>query len=354
MSMSKNREQYMRIVSGDAKGGAAIAARAALSAASGLYLIGWKARRAAYDSGLFRARKVDATVVSIGAITAGGSGKTPATIFYARKYLEQGRRVVVLSRGYGRTTPMDEPHVVSDGEEILLSPIESGDEPYLIAKKLPNVPVVVCAKRVRGAELAIEKFRAEVILLDDGFQHVAISRDEDVVVIDCAAPFGYGRLLPRGLLREPLSALGRATRFLLTRADECDAAGIIETLGQINPAAEILRSRHRPVGLRALGGGEELPPDSIEGEKVLAVSGIGNPDAFETTLKRLGADVVDSLRFKDHHRYTEADAERMRSAVRQAGAALIVSTEKDGVRLDLVPNAPKDALLLEIELELMD
>ena len=344
----------MRIISDDAGGIIASAARVALSAASGIYLAGYRARRMMYDLGLASARSVDAKVISIGNITAGGAGKTPATIYYARKYSAEGRRVAVISRGYGRTTRMDEPLAVSDGEKILLTPEESGDEPYLIAKKTPDIPVVVCAKRVKGAEFAIERFGAEVILLDDGFQHISIARDEDVVVVDCTNPFGYGRLLPRGLLREPMTALARATRFLLTRADEQDHEDVVRTLKQINPAAEILRSRHRPVRLTTLGGdgGETL--DSVKGKKALAVSSIGNPEAFEAMLRREGVDVVRSLRFNDHHWYKEADIERIRGVAQEAGAAHIVSTEKDGVRLGLAPNAPKDALLLEIDLELME
>ena len=344
----------MRIISGDAGGIIASAARAALSAASGFYLVGCRARPAMYALGLARARSVDAKVISIGNITAGGAGKTPATIYFAKKYSADGQRVAVISRGYGRTTPMDEPLAVSDGAEILLSPVESGDEPYLIAKKAPGVPVVVCAKRVKAAEFAIERFGAEVILLDDGFQHISIARDEDVVVVDCTSPFGYGRLLPRGLLREPMTALSRATRFLLTRADERDHEDVIRTLKQINPAAEILRSRHRPVRLTTLGGCGEETLDSVKGKKALAVSSIGNPEAFEAMLRREGIDVVRSLRFNDHHWYNEADIERICGAAQEAGAAHVISTEKDGVRLGLVPNAPKDALLLEIDLELME
>jgi tetraacyldisaccharide 4'-kinase len=344
----------MRIVSGDAGGIGPSSARAALSVLSGFYLAGLKARQAAYGAGLMRRQKVNAWVLSIGNITAGGTGKTPAAIYYARKFLGEGRSVVVLSRGYGRAAPAAGPLAVSDREKVLLSPRECGDEPYLIARKVPGVPVVVCAKRVKGAELAMERFGAEVIVLDDAFQHVAIARDEDIVVIDCANPFGFGRVLPRGLLREPLSALGRATRFLLTRADECEHEHIIEKLKELNPAAEILRSRHRPVGLTALSGEGEEACDWVSGKKVLAVSGIGNPKAFEDTLKRLGARLVHALRFEDHRWYDAADIAAIESAAKRFGAEHIVSTEKDGVRLALTPKAPKDTLLLEIELELMD
>jgi tetraacyldisaccharide 4'-kinase len=334
-----------------------------------------------YDFGLLRALEVGATVVSIGNITAGGAGKTPATIYFARKYLEEGRRVAVLSRGYGRVTPMDgprivsdgiqvllsllsrgygrvtpmdEPLVVSDGIQVLLSPREAGDEPYLMAQKLLGVPVVVCAKRTLAAELAIREFGAETLLLDDGFQHLPLARDEDIVVVDCANPFGYGRLLPRGLLREPMAALARATRFVLTRVDDADPSAIVETLRKMNPAAEILKSRHRPVRLTTLGDGAEESLDAIRGEKILAVSSIGNPAAFEATLGRLGADVAGSLRFADHHWYDEADVDRIQRKAKELGAAHIVTTEKDGVRLGLTSNAPKEALLLEVELEMVD
>lgn len=344
----------MRIISGDAEGIDAAAARAALSVASVLYGVGYRAKRAMYDLGVARVRGVGATVISIGNITTGGTGKTPATIYFARKYSAEGRRVVVVSRGYGRTTRMHEPLAVSEGERVLLSPRESGDEPYLIAKKVPGVPVIVCASRTRGAEFAIKHYRPEIILLDDGFQHTAIVRDEDVVVVDCTNPFGFGRLLPRGLLREPMSALGRATRFLLTRTDECDCTDVIRTLEQVNPAAEILRSRHRPVRLTTLEGDGGQTLDSVKGKSVLAVSSIGNPKAFETTLGRMGVDVVSTVRFNDHHWYDAGDIERIRGTARKAGAAHIISTEKDGVRLGLVPNAPRDMLLLEIELELME
>jgi tetraacyldisaccharide 4'-kinase len=353
-----DREYYMRVISGEARGAAASAARAALSVLSGLYLGGLKVRRAAYDAGLARAKRVDAKVVSIGNITTGGTGKTPATIYFAREYLARGLRVVVLSRGYGRSTPADTPLVVSDGIDILLSPAESGDEPRLIAEKLAEklagVPVVVCGDRVRGAELAIEKFGAELILLDDGFQHAAIARDEDIVLIDCANPFGFGKLLPRGLLREPLSALKRATRFVLTRADGCDCTDTIAALRGINPDAPVNRSRHNPVGLVTLDGERREELDSISGGKVLAVSSIGNPEAFEKTLSRLGADVARSLRFADHHDYTDADADNIMAAAKESGAEYIIGTEKDGVRLRTVSNAPKDMLLLEIEFEMMD
>lgn len=343
----------MRIISGEEKGIGASAGRAALSALSGLYRFGYEMRRAIYGIGLKRQSRVNARVVSVGNITAGGAGKTPAAIYFARRFAEERRNVIVLSRGYGRTTPADEPLAVSDDSGILLSPRESGDEPFLIARKLPGVPVVVCGDRAKGARFGIEKFGAEVIVLDDGFQHVALARDEDIVVIDCTAPFGHGRLLPRGLLREPLSALKRATCFLLTRADESSSEHVIRVLDRINPAAQILKSRHCPKRLIKLKEQTEMPRDCLSGKRVIALSSIGNPQAFEKTVERLGANVVESLRFNDHYWYRPSDVERIQAVRKRVGAEYVVTTEKDGVRLNILPLPPENALLLEIELEMM-
>jgi len=347
-------DSYIRYISGDTKGFGASSVRAALSFLSGFYFLGWAAKQKAYDLHLKRSSSVTARVISIGNITAGGTGKTPATIYFARRLVEEGQTVVVLSRGYGRSTPPDEPFVVSDGKNILLSPMEAGDEPYLIAKKLPHVPVVVCGKRVKGARVAVEKFSPDIIILDDGFQHIALSRDEDIVVVDCTMPFGFGRLLPRGLLREPLRALKRATAFLLTHADERDDGHIVDTLKKINPAGDVLKSRHRPVRLRNLKDDAVLECNSLSGERVLALSSIGNPNAFEETLRKLGADVVCGLRFRDHHWYADDDLEKIRATAQESGVKYVVTTEKDGVRLTLPGGLPENSLALEVELELIE
>ncbi|MBI4832921.1 MAG: tetraacyldisaccharide 4'-kinase [Candidatus Lindowbacteria bacterium] len=343
----------MRIVSGNEKGIAASVARGAFSMFSGLYRLVYEGKSISYRLGLKRSRRVNARVVSVGNITAGGAGKTPAVMYFARRFLEEGRNIVVLSRGYGRVTPADQPLAVSDRSKVLLSPRESGDEPYLIARKLSGVPVVVCGKRVKGARFAIEKFGAEVIVLDDGFQHVALARDEDIVVIDCTAPFGYGRLLPRGLLREPIDALKRATCFLLTRADERGHEDVVNALRGINPDARLLKSRHRPKRLINLQEQTEMPCGSISKKRVIALSSIGNPAAFEKTVSRLGAHVAQGLRFSDHHWYDPADIEKIQSIRERLGAEYVVTTEKDGVRLGAVSRPLGNTLLLEIELEII-
>jgi len=344
----------MRVISGEAKGIVPAISRAVLAGASLLYYSVWAAREAGYRLGILPIRKVGARVVSIGNIVAGGAGKPPAVIYYARRFTGEGKRVAVISRGYGRLSQTDEPVVVSDaGGKILVTPCVSGDEPYLLAKKLPGTPVIVCGDRIRAARLAIERFSPDVILLDDGFQHRAIARDEDIVVIDCSEPFGYGHLLPRGLLREPMSALKRATCFLLTRVDERKHADVVEKLKGLNPPAELILSRHHPSSLVSFSKNEPFPLDFLKRKKALALSSIGNPKSFGRTLKRLEAEVVGSLSFPDHHWYVAADAERIRKAAEKCGAELIITTEKDAVRLNLLVDKPANIFLLGIELEII-
>ncbi|GAB4337497.1 MAG: tetraacyldisaccharide 4'-kinase [Candidatus Abyssubacteria bacterium] len=349
-----NLESHFRIIAGEEQGLKPMAIRATLAVASGFYLLGYTARQAAYSLGFARSATVDAKVISIGNITAGGTGKTPATIYFARKLQEAGRRVVVLSRGYGRSSRMDRPLVVSDGAKTLVASREAGDEPWLIARKLTRTPVVVCADRIKGAEFAIERFRADTIVLDDGFQHIALKRDEDIVVLDCAVPFGYGHLLPRGLLREPLSALKRATRFLLTHADKYEHDETEARLRDINPTAQVLKSRHRPVKLISAKDGTVQNCASLSGRRVVVFSGIGNPKSFEDTIRRLGAQTVGNFRYVNHHWYDSRDIEAVIQSAKQSNADYIVTTEKDWVRLSLLDVVPENLFLLEIELELLN
>lgn len=348
------REFYIRIVSGEAKGLTPALCRAVLSILSALYFLAWAARQAVFSLHILRPKQVSARVVSIGNITAGGTGKTPAAMYFARKIGQDGSRIAVISRGYGRRSPSDEPVIVSDaGGNLCATPEQSGDEPYLMARKLSGIPVVVCGNRVRAAALAIERFSVEVILLDDGFQHRRIARNEDIVVVDCTEPFGHGHLLPRGLLREPLGSLRRASLFLLTHADQEKHFHVVERLKEINPSAEILITRHQPVRLLSQRNREQFALDLLGGKKVLAVSSIGNPLSFEKSLEQAGAILAGSLRFPDHHWYSPTDAEQISREARGCNADYIVTTEKDGVRLDLLEETPANLLLLEVELEVI-
>ncbi|MBU1486730.1 tetraacyldisaccharide 4'-kinase, partial [bacterium] len=285
-----------------------------------------------YRAGVFTSKRLSAKVISIGNITLGGTGKTPAVMALAKKLQGEGRKVAVLLRGYkGRLE--NKGGVVSDGSSLLLNPREAGDEAYLLAKRLPKIPVLVGKNRIKSGKAAINKFGVDVLILDDGFQHRRLARDLDIVLIDAANPFGAGRLFPSGILREPLSALSRADVFLLTRTDEAaDYKKIRERLLKINPSALIIESVHKPISILDKEG-KGHPLTIIKGKKVLALSGIGHPESFEMMLKNLGAKGAVCLRYPDHHSYSQRDIEEIKEKSKEV--ELIISTEKDKVRLPL-------------------
>ncbi|MDX9972051.1 MAG: tetraacyldisaccharide 4'-kinase [FCB group bacterium] len=280
--------------------------------------------------------RVKAHVVSFGNITAGGTGKTPAVIERARAETLAGRRVAVLTRGYGT----GDSSIFAVGPDEPDSPEWArvlGDEPALIRRRVPGVAVVKGADRVAAAQLAVERFGCDVLILDDGFQYVLLERDENILLIDATNPFGNGRLIPRGILREPLIALSRATHFVLTRCDQAsDLGGLLRTLEKLAPGRPIRKTRHAPVALRRLSDSASLPLETLRGRAIAAACAIGNPDAFFATLERLGARLVETYPYRDHSSFTVTSAYP------------IVITEKDAVRL---ANAPENIWALEIALE---
>ncbi len=286
--------------------------------------------------------RVDARVISFGNITAGGTGKTPAVIERARAEMASGHRVAVLTRGYGtrqETNPLafDPEHPVDDPYRLL------GDEPALIARKVPGAIIVKCADRVAAARMAIETFNADTLILDDGFQHVSLERDENVAVIDATNPFGNGALIPRGILREPVHALRRATSILLTRCDQtADLQALRATLRDVCPDTPVRMTRHAPRNLLRLADGECLPLDAVRGRRIRAVCGIANPEGFFRTLESLGAELVERVTLPDHH-------EIPRAAL--TGTDMVIVTEKDASRLN---DATENVCALAIELEPFD
>ena len=283
--------------------------------------------------------RVNARVISFGNITAGASGKTPAVIERARVERAAGRRVAVLPRGYG-TRQGREPIAVdtADRPECLYDLI--GDEPALIAMKCPGVVVVKCGDRVAGARIAIEKFGCDTLILDDGFQHVRLARDENVCVIDAANPFGNGWLIPRGILREKPNAIRRATHILLTHCDR--AAGLDDLLSQlktIHPSAPIRMTRHAPRSLWRVNDGQPEDLSELRGEKISAACAIAAPESFFHTLRGLGAEIEYERPFPDH-------APLPKDAL--AAPGLVVVTEKDAVKL---ADPPANVYALGVELE---
>jgi len=304
-------------------------------------------RRLAYEAGLRRAATVPAPVVSVGNLTLGGTGKTPAAAWILERFLSAGRRPAVVSRGYGGG--IREVAVVSEGEGALLDSPPAADEAVMIARAFPKVPVLTGRDRSAAARRAAEEFGADVLLLDDGFQRIALRREFDLVLLRGERPFGNGRVFPAGALREPVSVLRRADAILLTGRGGQASRGTVEAAA---PGIPIFSGELVPEDLLDPEGNRAGGPADLAGMGVVAVSGIANPDGFHDTLSRLGARLVASHVFPDHARYTEADAARLRSSLEARGADLIVTTEKDAVKLAaLLGDAPLRVLRVRMKIE---
>ncbi|MCS6972683.1 MAG: tetraacyldisaccharide 4'-kinase, partial [Leptospiraceae bacterium] len=311
-----------------------------------------------------RQRIEGARVLSIGNLTTGGTGKTPAVIYFSRLLRPEFPRQAVLSRGYGGRRQRDR-FLVSDGQTLMMESTESGDEPYLLAANLPGVPVAVGSNRLRNAQRLKEQFGTELFLLDDGFQHYRLFRDADVVLIDATNPFGSGHLLPRGILREPPENLKRADCVILTKCDLLPSAELEELrerVQKLSDLSHIFLSRH------AIRGLVRIPHDYFPGHKpdlqstellrhesVWALSAIGNSRAFEAMLQRAGAAQVRSLSFRDHHDFSERDVGMLLDQVKPYD--IVVTTEKDYTRLrrhlDKL-HKWRQFYYLKIEIEILD
>lgn len=302
-----------------------------LTPLSYIYTVVLKTRGWLYDCGLLGQKQLPCTVISVGNIVAGGTGKTPAVIWVAKFLQSEGFQVGVLLRGYrrkGRPGTM----IVSDGKERSTSVTESGDEAGMIARKLPDVPVVVGSDRYAAGLRVIQLWGNTdgVLILDDGFQRRQLARDLDIVTIDSTQPFGTGKLLPAGTLREPKTALKRTDILLLTRTDVAGAPVNFERSVQ---GKQICESRHQPTRLYHLRTGEECVLGLLKRQRILAVCGIGNPEGFVGTLRQFEPKSVKLLAFPDHHRYTSADLSGIRSRACEVGANIVVTTEKDSEKL---------------------
>jgi tetraacyldisaccharide 4'-kinase len=291
--------------------------RAGLALGEPFYRCGVRWRNRQFDTGKREVQRVDVPVISVGNLTVGGTGKTPMVEWLARWFRERGVRVALISRGYGA---------------------EAGarnDEALELEQKLPDVPHLQNPDRVEAARTAIDEFETQLILLDDAFQHRRIHRDLNIVLIDALEPFGYGHLLPRGLLREPVASLNRADVIVLSRSDAVDEAAramIRSTAMKHAPQATWLEVAHRPQSLLS-SAGEELAIDSLHGQRVAAFCGIGNPAGFRHTLGELGADVVGFREFPDHHAYQRGDIDALSSWARDLRADAIICTHKDLVKV---------------------
>jgi len=309
-------------------------------------------RNRLYDNGRIKSQRLDARVISVGNITVGGTGKTPVVEYLAQLLSKRGKTVGILSRGYRRKSRGTV--LVSDGTRILTDPLRAGDEPYLLARRLKGVPVIVDNNRYRGGKFALERFQIDYFILDDGFQHRQLWRDLDILLIDASRPFGYGRVLPAGLLREPLGNMERAQLIWLTRVDQTDALSEVMTEIRRHTSAPIVTSLHKPKRLINPNTSTILKLRDVKGRRAIAFTGIGNPSSFQKTLLRLGIELMDFLIYPDHYLYNNRDLDKIKSRFKRSGAELIITTEKDHLRL--LSNEWKDLPLffLDIQVELVE
>ncbi len=303
---------YLRIISGEA-GQWAGPLRAGLAGLSLVYGAAVRRRNRRFDRGDRQIARLPVPVVSVGNITTGGTGKTPLVIDLAERCHQRRRTPGVVARGYKAPAG------------------ELGDEQLMVSERLPGIACLANPDRVAAAHDAV-RLGADVILLDDGFQHRRLARDLDVVVIDATNPFGFGRLLPRGLLREPLSALRRADVLIVSRADRIasdELAGLTARLSKLAPDTPILRCAHRPMSLTDVDGA----PAEYPGGRALLLAGIGNPESFADSVKKLGIEAAQTLWWPDHHRYFQSDVSKIAAAAKRARCDVVLTTHKDAVKL---------------------
>lgn len=294
---------------------------------------GWgvAVRHAAYRHGWFKTHRLARPVVSVGNLTVGGTGKTPLVEYIAKLLVRHGRKPAILTRGYGRGSK-DAMILLPPGADRRPDARELGDEPALLARAIPEVPLVICADRVRGGRAAENHFQVDAHILDDGFQHLALARDLDVLVLDATQPLSDRNLLPAGRQREPLSAIQRAQIVALTRTESADPAPLEELLRQVHPAARAYRSQMKLLGWANALNGENVPMESLHGRKVAAFCALGNPQAFFTGLRRWGFELAAQDAFPDHHVYTEEEIERLAANARAQGAVALLTTRKDAIK----------------------
>ncbi len=326
------------------------------------------ARHFLYDKGVFRHHALGCQVISIGNLTVGGTGKTPVVEVFARDLSRKGRKVAILSRGYKKEEPpllerllgkvllqegRTPPRVVSDGKTLLLDSAMGGDEPYMLASNLPDVAVVVDKDRVKSGRYAINKLGCDTLILDDGFQYRALKHWAEIVLIDSKNPFGNGYALPRGILRESVGNLRRADYVFITKCDGSDNGALKAQIRSLNARAEIIECAHRPRYLENVFTTVRQELGFLEGLPVSAVSGIAAPEGFEKELEKHGARLVLRERFADHHRYTQQQVIDLINRSREAGAAAMVTTEKDAVRFPRLDRMDVPVYFLRVDIELL-
>ncbi len=299
-------------------------------------------RRTFYKKDILKSFSPPVKVISVGNITVGGTGKTPFTIYLAKLLKKNGFNPAVISRGYGGTLE-EKGAVVHDGSKMLADVYEAGDEPYLIAEKLRNVPVYVGSSRCKSAEKAVMN-GADFLLLDDGFQHLKINRNFEIILLDSDKPFGNGHLIPRGSLRDPLKYLSLGDAFILTRYKGVDPESIKNKI----PSKKIFRTTHKA---SIYDVDEEYDLNILNGKLAFAFSGIAHNDKFRQSATSLGLVIKNYKEYKDHHKYEQTDIDDICESSK--GCDFIVTTEKDFVKIQKINNF-KNLLIVSIDIEFID
>jgi tetraacyldisaccharide 4'-kinase len=320
----EKNDRYKSVISGREHGALPEIMRKALSGLSALYRVGVKSRNALYSKGWINRVTLPVPVISVGNITVGGTGKTPLVEYLARHLAESGKRALVLSRGY--RTHRD-------------NAMGRNDEAAVLDQNLPGVPHVQARNRVLAGLRAIKKHNTDCIVLDDGFQYRRLKRDLDIVVIDATNPFGYGELLPRGLLREPVESLERANAIVISKTDSLKEAELKEletTLAKYVAADRIFRAVHRTSEVYVPGANSqrravEIP--ALRNKRVFAFCGIGSPESFKRTVGALGCAIAGFRSYPDHYHYNNDAIAELRKQAADSGADVLITTQKDAVKL---------------------
>lgn len=342
---------------------------------SHLYRMAVQLRITLYTQSIFKRQNLGSFVVSVGNLTAGGTGKTPVVELLAKTLSRHGRKVAILSRGY-RSKPRTfkeklqhffggveyrfVPKVVSDGQRVLLDSQQAGDEPYMLARNLlatedtPGTAVVVDKDRVNGGRYAIRNFHADTLLLDDGFQYMPLRPRINIVLVDTTNPFHNHEMLPIGLLREPISNITRADYIFLTKSNGRDSLRHLKDfLRAHNSHATVIECNHEPCHLQDLFDNSKRELSSLQGMKVATICGIAVPESFERYITQLGAEIVYKERYVDHHRYRESEISSFCKKGAEAGAQLFVTTEKDAVRIPKIDTLGRPFMFLRVEIKIL-
>lgn len=328
MPITTFREYYLNVLKEEHSGTCSKAMLKALYPLSEIYGFVVKTRIFFYKNGILKRVRLPVPVISVGNITMGGTGKTPV-VEYISKYLQKkGKRVAVLSRGYAAAIRY---------EKSSLAKNVCNDEYLVLKENIPDIPNFLNKDRVKSGLEAIKQFQAEYLLLDDGFQHIRLARDLDIVIIDVLNPFGYEHVVPRGMLREPLEELKRADMIMLTHVDQCGhetIEGIINRLSEVARHVPLVETVHKPMWLESLQGAETTDVNWLQGKRVLAFCAIGNPASFRKSIEGLGGELLDFRIFPDHHIYTSSELAELNAEAQRMKPDAIIVTQKDRVKIE--------------------